>query len=89
MDHPLQQDINFKSLGGNFRQSDDIGAVETIRLARIRMNKIATNISNMKKQPKSKKLMNMLEETEVKVRGIRIAPTSNLHVYWDIFGVLA
>ncbi len=53
------------------------------------MNKIATNISNMKKQPKSKKLMNMLEETEVKVRGIRILPSSNLHVYWDIFGVLA
>ncbi len=35
MDHPLQQDIDFRSLGGNFRQSDDIGAVETIRLARM------------------------------------------------------
>jgi len=53
------------------------------------MNKIATNVTKMKLQPKSKKLLNMLEETEIKVRGLRILPDSSLRVYWDMFALAA
>lgn len=43
----------------------------------------------MKNKPTSKKIMNMLEETEVKVKGVRIMPNSPLNVYWDVFMVIA
>ena len=53
------------------------------------MKKIAFNASNLKSQPKSKKMMDMLEKIEVKVNGLRILPTYRVRVFWDVFAVLA
>lgn len=43
----------------------------------------------MKSEPKSRKLLNMLGASEVKVKGFRIKTDSPIHVYWDIFAVIA
>jgi len=53
-----------------------------------RMEKIASKASNLTSQPKSKKMMNMLEKVEVKVKGLRILPDYRIRVYWDVFAII-
>jgi hypothetical protein len=53
------------------------------------MKKIASYVASMKSQPKSEKLLNMLGETEVNVKGLRILTNSPIHVYWNMFAIIA
>ena len=49
------------------------------------LQKISKTASNVANKTKSNKLKDMMEKTEAVVKGMRILPTSKIHVYWDIF----
>ena len=88
MDHPSQDFVDFRALGGNLRQSDDQGALDTVEKTRIFMSKLASKAATLQTKVKSKKLLDLMEEGDIKVKGFRILPNSNIHVYWDIFAIL-
>ena len=87
MDHPSQQFLDFRALG-NLRQSEDQGALDTIEQTRIFMEKLASKAASVQIKVKSKKILDLMDEGTVKVKGFRIFPNSKIHVYWDIFAIL-
>ena len=83
-DNPDFSFLKFRELGGNFRGSDDPGALETIKTNLEKMSKLSAMISNVTSSKKSNKLKDMMQKTEVIVHGLMIYPNSKFHVYWDI-----
>ena len=89
MGHPDSKTFNFRAIGGNFRCSCDYGALDTIKRSRETLEKIMVTISNVSTQKKSNKLKDMMEKSDVVVKGYRILPHSPVHVWWDCFALSA
>jgi len=70
-----------------FRKSDDQGVIDTIDKSKIFFAHISSNIMHM--TTTSKKLKDMMAKNEITLKGFRIAPSSPIHVYWDIFSLVA
>ncbi|GMH59726.1 hypothetical protein TrST_g1578 [Triparma strigata] len=82
-DNPSFDFLGFRDLGGNFRNSDDQGALDTINVYKEQMKKWSAMISTVSKGSKNKKLEAMMEKSAVVVHGIMIYPHDKFHVYWD------
>lgn len=88
MDHPSQRYIKFREFGCNLRLSDDQGVSDTLVQTKLFMNNLATKLGHLQTKAKSKKLLDLMEEGDIKMKGFRISPNSQIHVYWDIFALL-
>ena len=82
-DDPNFADLEFRELGGNFRNSNDAGALKTVESYTETMKKLAVTAGNVANTGKNKKLQMMMQKEEVIVHGIMIYPDNKVQVYWD------
>lgn len=76
--------------GLTLRESQDEGALETIEGNKQSMGRLSTMASSiMKGRNKSNKLMNMMDDVDFASKKFTIKPNSRIHVYWDLFSIMA